>query len=432
MKTGQKIVYSSIFMLISPLFTLVQVLRSRNRSYLRWMLTIFATIYASTFSIEGIGDGTRHWRRVYNYYVDLPFAQFRSDLADILLFRTNYFVNEDVYIHVLSYFTGNVIGAPGLFFVFVGFIYGYFFAASMVRIFDHFPSMQKHFPYFIIAVYFIAILNLQSMNTVRTWTGFWILFYATIQYHDTRRLKYLFLLLSAPIFHVGYFLMALPTWAVVFLPLKKYWISVVYVASFAFSLITPQLVVNRLQLLEVGQEKIKSYYVEEKASVEDRVAQFSANGSRWYRVYKKSGILEWVTVCIALVFLFNGDFFYRMNSLESLLFSAGLASKILSNVAWFIFAVSNRSATIADLFVLAAIILYWQRYHKAGKKLNLHPLLRPVLYLSVLFIIPGFFFYISNNLEFLSVYLLFFPEIAWINEELRITFRGLIGKLIGL
>ena len=33
-----------------------------------------------------------------------------------------------------------------------------------------------------IALLFIMELNIQSMNTVRTWTGFWILFYACIRY----------------------------------------------------------------------------------------------------------------------------------------------------------------------------------------------------------------------------------------------------------
>src|SRR5690554_814064 len=206
-------------MLLSPALTLIQVLRRRqNKTYLKWMLIFFATFYASTFKIEGIGDGTWHWQNVYAYYVDLTFTRFVSDLGDIILFRSNEYVNEDVYIHILSYFVGGVLGAPGLFFTFVGFIYGYFFASAMVKIFDKFPSPRRHFGFFVLAVYFIAILNLQSMNTVRTWTGFWILLYATLQYHDTRRIKYLLLLFIPPLIHIGYFLMAIPVWVAIFVP----------------------------------------------------------------------------------------------------------------------------------------------------------------------------------------------------------------------
>lgn len=433
MRVGPKIIYSSLLMLISPLFTLIQTLKSKNRYYLRWMLTIFTTIYASTFDIEGIGDGTRHWQRVYDYYVGLSFSQFWSDLIDIIVFRTNDFVNEDVYIHLLSFFTGGVLNTPGLFFTFVGFVYGYFFAGCMVKIFRYFPSPLRHFPFFIIAVYFIAILNLQSMNTVRTWTGFWVMFYGVLMYHDTGKLKYLLLVLSAPLFHIGYFIMALPVWAVVLLPLKRYWMMVLYVASFSFSFITPQYVVSRLERLEVGQEKVQGYYVEEKATVKARIEHFSGGGGvRWYRVYKNSGIMEWAVVGIAMVFLLNGDYLKRMDSLESLLFSAGLASKVLSNTAWFLYAVSNRSGVIADLFVLAAITFYWQRYYASGKKLRLHPVLRPVFYTSLFLIIPGFFYYLSNTLEYLSAYIFFLPEVAWVSEESRITIRGLLGILLGI
>ena len=333
---------------------LIQGLKSNDRQYLRWMLTLFATIYASTFSIEGIGDGTRHWQGVYDYYVGLSFPKFWSDLGDIVFFRNNEFVNEDVYIHLLSYFTGSVLGLPQLFFVFVGFVYGYFFSGSMVKVFRCFPSPRKHFPYFVIAVYFIAILNLQSMNTVRTWTGFWVLFYATLQYHDTKRLKYLLLIFTAPLFHLGYFIMALPVWGVIFLPLKRYWIMVAYLASFSFSFVTPEFVTSRLQVLEVGAEKAHDYRAEEKATIASRTEKFSRDGSRWYRVYKKSGIMEWAVVGITLVFLLSGDYLRRMNSLEGLLFSAGLASKVLSNTSWFLYAVSNRSGAIASLFILAA------------------------------------------------------------------------------
>lgn len=430
MRAGRKIVYTGALMLISPVLGLILGLRSNDRQYLRWILVLFATVYASTFSIEGIGDGTRHWQPVYDYYGDLSFSQFTSDLSDILFFRTNSNVNEDVYIHLLSYFTGRMLGLPGLFFTFVGFIYGYFFAGSMVKVFHYFPSPRKHFPYFIIAVYFIAILNLQSMNTVRTWTGFWVLFYATLQHHDTKRLKYLILLFTAPLFHLGYFVMALPVWAVIFLPLKKYWIMVVYLASFSFSIITPQFAVSQLQKLEVGQDKVDGYYVEEKASIDDRIQGYS--DKRWYLQYQKSGIMGWAVVGIALVFILNGDYLKRMDSLESLLFSAGLASKVLSNTTWFLFALSNRSGEISDLFLLAAVILYWQRHYTAGCEINLHPLLRPVLYTSVLLIVPGFFYYLSNTIEYLSAYILFLPEIAWFSEDLRITIRGLISELLGI
>jgi hypothetical protein len=268
------------------------------------------------------------------------------------------------------------------------------------------------------------------MNTVRTWTGFWVLFYASIKYLETRRFKYFLLVFTAPLFHLGYFVMALPIWAVLFLPLKRYWILLVYLASFAFSFITPEFVTSRLQLLEVGVEKVDAYSVEERATVESRIATYGK--SAWYKIYEKSGIVEWAIVGIVVIFLINGDYINRMNHLEGLLFSAGLASKVLSNSTWFLFALNNRSGVIADLFILAAIVIYWQRHYEQGEKINLYPLLRPLLYAAVLIIIPVFVYYLSNTMEYLSAYILFLPEIAWFSEDLRITIRGLIGELLGI
>ncbi|MCB0633700.1 MAG: hypothetical protein R2824_00185 [Saprospiraceae bacterium] len=414
-----------MLLLISPVFTLVYTLKQKDKRFTKWMLTLFSTVYASTFNIEGIGDGTVHWERVYSYYVGLSFPQFLSDLKDILLFKTNHYVNEDVYIHFLSYLTGEVFAVPGLFFVFVGFIYGYFFSASMVAVFDRFPSIGKHFHFFILAVYFIAILNLQSMNTVRTWTGFWVLFYGVLQYQTTGKKKYLMLLFLPPFIHVGYFIMCIPIWIVTFFPLKKQVLIILYGLSFATTLFSPAAVLSQLSKYEVGAEKIDGYYIEEEVSVADRLE--SGGNKRWYKTYRRSGILAWAMVVLSLAFILNGAFLTDMNRLEEKLFSMGLLSKVLSNTTWFIFALSNRSEIISSLFILGAIVIYWQRKQRLQQTLKMGFLPRTMLTISVLLIIPVFFFYISNTLEFTSVYILAFPSMAWIDESLRLTMREFLG-----
>lgn len=411
-------------MLITPILTLVQVLRSRDRFYVRWMLTIFATIYGSTFNITGIGDGTRHWERVYDYYVDLSFLQFISNTGDILLLRSNVDLKGDLYIHVISYFTGGFLGQPGLFFVFVGFIYGYFFAGSMVKVFDVFPSFKKHFPFFILSIYFIAILNLQSMNTVRTWTGFWILFYAVISYYKSKKLKYLFLLFVPPLIHVGFFVMVLPAWLIVFIGLKKQFAIAIYALSFITSIITPQVVINQLSQLKIGQEKVESYSV-----IDKEVVNPFASG-RWYLQYKKSGTLEWLVVAIAIIFILNGSYLKDMNLLENKLFSIGLLSKALSNISWFLYALSNRTDVIASLFILAAIIIYWQRKYLQGGSIKMGLFSRITLNTCALLISPVFFYYLSNFIEYLSIYVFVLPAIAWVDESVRITVREVLGYFL--
>jgi hypothetical protein len=431
--TARHIVLTSVIMLLTPLLALIYILRGRKgKTFKRWMLTIFAGIYASTFNIESIGDGTRHWGRVYEYYVGLPFSQWLTDLGDIITFKSNENVNDDVFIHVLSYFSGEILSVPGLFFVFVGLIYGYFFSGAMLKIFDTFPSWRKHTGVFILAVYFIAILNLQSMNTVRTWTGFWILMYGVLQYYDTRRWKYLILVFIPPLIHVGYFAMALPIWAVLFLPIKRYWLVVLFGLSFSTTLINPQAVISNLEQTEVGQEKVQGYFVEEESGIEDVFSLYRTK--RWYLAYQKSGLLSWALVGIALVFILNGDYLRRMQGLEATLFGMGLLSKVLSNSTWFLFALSNRSGIIANLFILAAIILYWQRRHLSGKRPAFQFLaaLRPLWMACLLLILPVFVYYLSNTLEYLSAFILALPMVTWLDESLRISLRELLGQLLGI
>lgn len=403
---------------------------SGSKFHKKWIITFFCVFFASTFNKNTIGDGIRHWAAVEDYYVGLSFEQFFSDLVDIVTFKTNLDVNEDVYIHVISYLTGSILGFPGLFFTVVGFIYGYFFSSSILKVFDVFPSWRRHTTVFILAVYFILILNIQSMNTVRTWTGFWIMFYGVLQYLDAKKLKYLILAFSAPLFHFGYFIMALPVWLGLLTRIPKIVVVGIYTISFTTNFFSLELVEKQLAQFEVGQEKTDAYAVEEKAGIDDRVK--ALDGKRWYLTYKKSGIVQWAIVGIVAVLLLNGDYFRKMNNPESILFTIGLLEKAFSNTTWFLFAVSNRSDVIASHFILASLLLYWQRIHQNGFALKLKPYLNPPWYIACILILLVYFFYASNILEYTSVFTLISPYMVWFDQSMAITLRGLIGYLLGI
>lgn len=423
--------YGLIMLFISPMISLYYTLRSSDKTYTKWMLTFFSTIYASTFNRTTVGDGVRHWSRVYEYYVDLPFQQFVRDIWNILLFNSSPETQEDIYIHVLSYFVGEVLSLPGLFFVFVGFIYGYFFSSSMVRVFDTFPSIRKHFPFFIIAVFFIVILNLNSMNTVRTWTGFWVLFYGVISYYQTGNKRYLLYLFLPPFIHIGFFVMAIPVWLVVFLPIPKIPLVILFAISFSTTLIGPERSLSQLEKSEVGQEKVQAYYTEETKSTLEKYQEVNES-SRWYRSYKRAGIASMAVVLISIVFIWNNTYFSDMKRIEAKLFSIGLLSKILSNSTWYLFALNNRSEAISNLFILAAVLLWWQRKYFEKKSITWPAGSQFVLYLATIFILPHFIYTLSNTIEYLSMYIFVLPEMAWLGEDVKITVRQVLGKVLGI
>jgi hypothetical protein len=117
-----------------------------------------------------------------------------------------------------------------------------------------------------------------------------------------------------------------------------------------------------------------------------------------------------------------------MTGLEAKLFSIGLLTKAFSNSTWFIFALSNRSGIISELMILAAILLYWQR----NKRISTTILTKPLWVGSLLLIVPSFFYYASNTIEYLSAYIFAFPFISWIGESVKFTVRELIGAIIGI
>ena len=420
---------ASIFlMLISPVFTLVSALKSGDRRYIKWIIVLFTVMYASTWDIEGIGDGTRHWQNVYNYYVGLSFSQFFQDVADILLFKTNHNINEDLYIHVISYFVGGVLSLPALFFVAVAFVYGYFFAGSMVKVFDVFPTYRRSILFMGIAILFIMLLNIKSMNTVRTWTGFWILFYACISYYKEGNVKYLWFMFVPPLFHIGFFVMAIPAWLVAFVNNRKLLFSMMFFISFGTVIINPGQAVNQLSRLEVGEEKVEGYYQEEERTTEETLEAYSKN--RWYMQYEKIGIINWTVAVIASLFIITGRYFRDMDNLEASLFSIGILTKALSNSTWFLFAVANRSDTIAMLFILAAVLLYWQRKYLDDGKVNFNMTEKIVMYGAFLTFIPYYIFLLANTLEYFSILMFAFPFLGWISEDMKITVREFIGFII--
>lgn len=425
MRLGSNLFSSFILMLITPLVGLIMsVRRHESNSLKKWALTFFSGLYASTLPIEGIGDGTIHWKNVFVHYKDLTFSQFWSEFYDIVTFTTNYEVNEDLYIHILSYFIGGVLATPHLFFVIVGLVYGYFFSSSILKLFSYLPRLKANGDVLLLALYFICMLNIQSMVTVRTWTGFWVMFYGTLQYLSSKRLKYLVMILCAPFFHVGYFIMSVPVCAGIFLQWNKRLVVLIFVASFFVEVIPTTKFLNSLQQVDVGKEKVEAYHV-------DNTKDYSEYQRNWYWKYRKSKIVPYAIVIICLLYVANGDYFRRMNSMESTLFTAGLLTKAFSNSSWFLFAVSNRSNTIAEHLLLAGILIYRGRLSKNSQNFHVKSWLRLPQMLSLVAVCPVFFYYFAEAMQYTSVYMVSSPLIVWLVPDSHQSIRDFLLSIYG-
>src|SRR5690606_35462143 len=145
---------------------------------------------------------------------------------------------QDVYKHVLSYFVV-LIGVPALFFTLVAFVYGYFFSGSLLIVFRNFSKAKMDYLLWFFVFIFFLTKNLEGINTVRTWTGMWVLFYACARFYEIKKLKYLLLMFVPPLIHFGYFLIIIPAIIVLVFGVRPAVYLVLYLASSFLNVVNP-------------------------------------------------------------------------------------------------------------------------------------------------------------------------------------------------
>jgi hypothetical protein len=424
---SQRFLAYILLMFISPAFSLYQMLKVRSRAMQKWGLVTFITFFGSVIYLRESSDGYVHQERVYLHYTQLGFGQFWQELLEILLLVKNPDTNDDVYIHVLSWITGTVLGAPQLFFVFVAFIYGYFYAGSLFRIFEVFPDYRRNKLFFGLGLVFLFWVWIDGMSTVRTWTGMWILFYACISYYQSKKFKYILLMFVPPFIHIGYLAMAMPAWTVLLLGNRRMLFSAIFFLSFISTILNPDTINRQLSQTELGESKVKGYYVEEQITSEQILDRWG--GYAWYKQLQKLGIHIWGYVVIAGMLILTGSYFREMTHVEKSLFSVGILTKALANSTWFIFALANRSNIIAGVFVLSVVLLMWQRGYFYQKTLKVK-LQKRWLGFSLLLFMNLLIFKVANLLEWTSFFVFVAPFIPWIDPDWNITVRQAIGKFL--
>ncbi|MEX0967255.1 MAG: hypothetical protein WD077_08450 [Bacteroidia bacterium] len=426
----QRLFTHIMLMFLSPAWSLYTAFRTGSRSLRRWTLIVFITFYGSIITISGTNDGVDHLNNVSDHYMDLTLSQFLSEIWSAMTFKNTAGTEEDLYIQFVSYFTGGILGLPGLFFVFVSFVYAYFFVGSMFRVFSIFPRFKHSALFFGLAVVFILWKNIEGINTVRTWSGLWVLFYACISYYQTKQKKYLFLMFMPPLFHVGYFMMAIPAWIVLIVGVRKWIFAVIFFMSFISTILNPSTITRGLKETETGETMVDSY---SKTEAKDFGRTFEITGKKntaWhYRLYK-AGLQDWVVVLVAITLMLFGTYFSKMTRLEASIFSIGLLTKALANTMWFLSAVANRSNVVVGVFILATLMLMWGRGY-FNQKLQTVYYQKWILTFAMLVFVPFVYYRITDLLYYISAYMLAAPFIPWLDSELNISLRKAITKFLG-
>ena len=429
----QNIKYHFILFFISPVLGLIYGLKSKSLAYLRWSIFGFVVIYGSLFNSSFLGDGAVHWDNVYNHYQYLDFSVFWSELLDIMSFDHSREVNDDPFIHILSYFVGTILNAPGLFFVFVGAVYGYFYSGVMVKIIGYINWKSNYNKFYFI--FFLTMLILWifplKMQTVRSWTGMWVLLYAILSFHETRKKKYLLLALMPPLIHIGFLALAVPIWIVLFSSFRnpKFYF-IVFILSIFFSNALQQTGFSSIaSQTQVGASKIEGYTLDE-ARIDRNTTKMEAKESST-RFYKRFESLNLQTNVLSGIILFIFIFLRKrgFGKIENLLFSYGLAMAAFSNFFTSIYAVHNRGWEIVAILILSLLVIFLSKNNLNSIRYSFFKVKLP-LFIFTIGLIPFSLYLLSSVLTYTSPFAFFLPVISWIDSEIATNLRAFIGLIL--
>lgn len=254
------------------------------------------------------------------------------------------------------------------------------------------------------------------------------MFYGALHYFDTKERKYLLLIACAPLFHVAYFLMSLPVWAVILLGDRRLLYIIVYTASF-FVAVSGNFITENLTKTELGEGKVKGYYQEEggnQYSLENR------SGNIYVR-WGKRGTNIWALNLFACAIIGLGLYSKRLSLPLKKLLGCGLLLVALANAMSSIPAVFSRTMTNAGLYILLYTFAVQHYLTKLG---GIHKgkllLWKLVLLIGLLLCVPSLLFQLSNIIQFASVFLLGLPLIPWFFAEVNMSIREFIGIILGI
>ncbi|PSR05912.1 MAG: hypothetical protein BRD49_03240, partial [Bacteroidetes bacterium SW_10_40_5] len=283
---NQNIIPYVVFMLISPIIGLFNGLIQKKLSLhnKKWILIVFSLLFVSVIHWPSeSADGKSNLTIIKENYQNVSFEVFIQDLKSILTFsgRTEY---QDPYAHILAMISGSIFGIPFLAIFISGFIYAYCFWGSIIKMIQTYPKQRYSWLFIGFFVFFISLKFLHDFQTIRSWTGLWILFFGAISYYTTGNKKYLWLFFIPPFVHFMYFLIALPSWIVLYFGNRALIYSIVFTLSFFTTIINPSILLNLLRSAPLGADKVQSYLVEDELEKGKNIGYKKITRHRFYDI----------------------------------------------------------------------------------------------------------------------------------------------------
>lgn len=435
---GRSIGIAVIVSLVFPPVLLYAAWRTKSERQRHWLLTLFVVYFGATLPIiyDGTGagpDGARHLLMVHEYYATLSVEQFMADLGDIMMLRGAQ-GSSDPYKHVLSFFTGRVLGAPGLFFPLVALVYGYVFVGSMLIIFRNLGQSRLNLVIIVIALTFFLSRNIESMQAVRNPTAMWVLVYGVLRWVETRNLRHILVIASTPLIHFSYLAIAAPALLFVAIGNRRTLYIALFVLTSAVDIVTPSAVLDVIpDEIGVGGQRLRGGggWLDERIDLEDRQGTFLrsvASGTRFWRAYAEAGFARLGRDLLIFGLMLSGAY-YGMSRYPAQAFSAGLVFLSAANLLWFVPGV-GRMASPGVTLIMAGFLI-WRLAPASTRTFRFAkwPYSVAALVSSVIFA-PQILFSLSRLLDFVSPYVLAAPFIVVAMPDVNITAKELLRMVL--
>lgn len=183
-----------------PFLAFLMALANYREKESKWVVYLFLIYYGFTFV------GTNIYADSYRYIISLhhnatlPFSEFFRVVGG-LYSETTVDVMEPLISFVVSRFTSY----HGVYFAIWTLIYGFFYLKSINLLYDKYLD-NRGWNTLIPMIFFVLILPITYVSSVRMWTAAWMFFYAAYHIIIYRKPKYFIIALGASFVHWSFFI----------------------------------------------------------------------------------------------------------------------------------------------------------------------------------------------------------------------------------
>jgi hypothetical protein len=395
-------------------------------------LILFGLFYGLLLTYSEEADAGAYARLVESYYY-LGWDTFADRLIGILTLSPEDGSPSDLYIHILCGIAGSIFTSTSLLFALVGTVYGYFYGSALLKVIDFSNSKLKKISFltFMLVLLFVIHRSFENMQTIRSWTGMWILFNGVFGYYKTNNKKYLLLIMISPFFHLMYGFIALPAiLAIAFRFLPKYLFVGIYALSFLFN-VNSLLLVDTASDYGLAKKKLGAYYRVDKDgdTIDPTALRNEDSNAVWYSKYGKTTSV-YTGATFFIIFLILGGYYSRkiMNNVEYGLMTTALLMATLANFLSFAYAFYSRTMANASVYILALMVLLVLRgVFKKRRGINYQTL---GIWIGIIIFIPKIVYFSSDLLYRTSMLLFVFPLINLFDTSLNLSIRDTINLFI--